>query len=43
VKSSYPSFWANTAKGTWGYAPMKTSEYAGGAAQLFPPTNTAPT
>ena len=36
VKFSYPAFWANTAKGTWGYAPMKTSEFAGGAAQLFP-------
>ena len=36
VKFSYPSFWANTPKGTWGYAPMKTSEFAGGAALLFP-------
>lgn len=35
VKFSYPAFWANTSKGTWGYAPMKTSEYAGGAAMLF--------
>jgi hypothetical protein len=36
VKFSYPSYWANTAKGTWGYAPMKTSDYSGGADQLFP-------
>lgn len=35
VKRSYPAFWANTAKGTWGYAPMRTSEFAGGAHQLF--------
>ena len=35
VTFSYPAFWANTAKGTWGYASMKTSEYAGGAALLF--------
>lgn len=42
VKFSYPSFWANTAKGTWGYAPMKTSEYAGGAALLFPDDDYGP-
>jgi len=36
VQFSYPAYWANTSKGTWGYAPMKTSEYAGGAALLFP-------
>lgn len=35
VQFSYPAFWANTAKGTWGYASMKTSEYSGGAAMLF--------
>ncbi len=35
VESSYPSAWANTVKGTWGYAPMKTGEYAGGAARVF--------
>ncbi len=35
VKFSYPSAWANTTKGTWGYAPVATSEFAGGAALLF--------
>lgn len=35
VESSYPSAWANTVKGTWGYAPMKTGDYAGGAARVF--------
>ena len=35
VRFGYPSFWANTPKGTWGYAPMKTSEFSGGAALLF--------
>lgn len=34
-KFSYPAFWANTLKGTWGYAPMKTSEYTGGAGLAF--------
>ena len=42
VKFSYPSFWANTSKGTWGYAPMKTSEFAGGAARLFPADDYGP-
>jgi hypothetical protein len=42
VKFSYPSFWANTSKGMWGYAPMKTSEFAGGAAQLFPADDYGP-
>jgi len=36
VTFSYPSQWANTArKGMWGYAAMKTSDFAAGAAQLF--------
>lgn len=36
VNFSYPSQWANTArKGMWGYAPMKTSDFAAGAAALF--------
>jgi len=35
VKSSYPSFWANTAKKGWGYSPTKTSDFAGGASRLF--------
>ncbi len=36
VEFAYPSFWANTPKGTWGYAPMPTGDFAGGAARLFP-------
>jgi hypothetical protein len=36
VTFSYPSQWANTArKGMWGYAAMKTSDFAAGAAALF--------
>lgn len=35
VKASYPSSWANTTKGTWGYAPMKTGDFSGGAARVF--------
>lgn len=35
VKFSYPSFWANTLRSTWGYAPTKTGDFAGGAARLF--------
>jgi hypothetical protein len=36
VRFSYPSRWANTERlGTWGYAPMKTSEFTGGAGLLF--------
>jgi hypothetical protein len=42
VKFSYPAFWANTAKGTWGYAPMRTSEFAGGASLLFPADDYGP-
>ncbi len=37
VKFSYNSYWANTLRdGAWGYAPLKTSEFTCGAAQLFP-------
>ncbi|MFH0990551.1 MAG: malectin domain-containing carbohydrate-binding protein [bacterium] len=37
VKFSYWSYWHSTARqGTWGYASMKTSDFIGGAAQLFP-------
>ena len=33
---SFPSHWANTKKdGGWGYAAMKTGDYAGGADRLF--------
>jgi len=36
VASSYPSFWHNTARGgNWGYQPLKTEDFTGGAAQLF--------
>lgn len=36
VKFSYPSEWATTdRRGMWGYATMKTSDYAGGASLLF--------
>jgi len=36
VKFSYPSQWASTLRDGWGYTPAKTSDFAGGAAQLFP-------
>jgi len=36
VRFSYPAFWANTLNGIWGYAPMRTGEFSGGAALLFP-------
>jgi len=36
VQFSYPSSWANTPRGTWGCTPTKTSDFAGGAALLFP-------
>ena len=36
VTHSYPAFFANTLRPGWGNVPMKTSEYAGGAASLFP-------
>ncbi|MHC4623823.1 MAG: hypothetical protein ACYS4W_07960 [Planctomycetota bacterium] len=35
VKFSYVSSYANSLRGTWGYAPKKTGEYAFGADQLF--------
>ncbi|MFI5349805.1 MAG: malectin domain-containing carbohydrate-binding protein [Elusimicrobiota bacterium] len=36
VSSSYPALWANTRRdGDWGYKPMATSEFRGGASQLF--------
>jgi hypothetical protein len=35
VKFSSTSSYANTLRGTWGYAPKKTGEYAFGADQLF--------
>ncbi|MHC4572830.1 MAG: hypothetical protein ACYS76_01645 [Planctomycetota bacterium] len=35
VKSGYVSSYANSLRGTWGYAPKKTSEYAFGADRLF--------
>lgn len=37
VKSTYPSRWfASTYPNGWGYAPMKSGEYSGGASELFP-------
>ncbi|MCX6998127.1 MAG: hypothetical protein NTV49_13850 [Kiritimatiellaeota bacterium] len=36
VTYSYPAFFANTRRPGWGMTPTKTSEYAGGAASLFP-------
>ncbi|MCX6876005.1 MAG: malectin domain-containing carbohydrate-binding protein [Verrucomicrobia bacterium] len=35
VTRSYPAFFANTLRPGWGNVPMKTSQYAGGAASLF--------
>jgi len=35
VSYGYPAFFANTERPGWGNVPMKTSEYAGGAADLF--------
>jgi hypothetical protein len=36
VAHSYPSFWHNTARGgTWGYEPLKTEDFTGGASLLF--------
>jgi hypothetical protein len=35
VKASYPSRWASTLGGAWGYEPTKTSEFAAGAGLLF--------
>ncbi len=36
VKSSYPSRWASTSGGSWGYASTATSDFAAGASLLFP-------
>jgi len=36
VKFSYPSRWASTTGGSWGYAPMRSSDFAAGAGLLFP-------
>ena len=33
--SSFPSTWANTRRGAWGYAAMKTSDFSGGADLMF--------
>ena len=35
VSFSYPGFFANTLRPGWGNVPMKTSQYVGGAAELF--------
>jgi hypothetical protein len=36
VSTTYPSKWFSTAeRNGWGYAPMKTSDFVAGAAQLF--------
>ena len=35
VKFSYPSRWASTEGGAWGYGSMKTSSYCAGASLLF--------
>ncbi len=42
VRFSYPAFWANTRNGIWGYAPMRTGEFTGGAALLFPDDDYGP-
>ena len=45
--SAYETSYANTMRGEWGYAPMPTSNYSWGTAQLFesdcwaPPPTTA--
>ena len=35
VTFSYPAFFANSLRPGWGNVPMKTSQYVGGAAELF--------
>jgi hypothetical protein len=35
VRSGYPSRWASTAGGSWGYEATKTSDFAAGAGLLF--------
>ena len=36
VKYSYPSRWASSSGGSWGYGKTRTSEFAAGAGLLFP-------
>jgi len=36
VEHAYPSRWASTSGGSWGYSPTKTSDFAAGAGLLFP-------
>ena len=36
VKFAYPSHWAGTSTGTFGYGPAKTGDFAAGASLLFP-------
>ncbi len=42
VEFSYPSRWASTRGGAWGYAPLDTSDFAAGAAMLFPTDDFGP-
>jgi hypothetical protein len=43
VKRAYPTVWASTKRdGAWGYAAAKTSEFLGGADQLFPADDYGP-
>ena len=35
VASAYPTSYANTMRGEWGYAPMATSNYSWGTAAIF--------
>jgi len=35
VEYAYPSRWASTSGGSWGYSPTKTSDFAAGAGLLF--------
>ena len=36
VTFSYPTAYANSLRGQWGYVPMNTSDYAYGASFMFP-------
>lgn len=36
VQAAYPTAWANSLRHEWAYWPRNTSDYFGGAAQLFP-------
>ena len=42
VRSSYPASYQNTRRGNWGYATKDTSDYAAGAALLFPQNTFGP-